>query len=143
MAHYAKVVKDIVFDVVVADKEWIDLQEKVSYVEWVETSYNIYGGIYYDIETKKPHKNQNLINESAGRKRKNYAGIGWQYDKQRDAFIPPQLFASWVLNEETCLWEAPIPRPEDNKEYMWNEIHKEWIYTGYYINENGELRKEV
>jgi len=58
--------------------------------------------------------------------RKNFAGIGYQYDQQRDAFIPPKPFNSWVLNETTCLWESPIPYPQDNNEYKWNEQNQSW-----------------
>jgi len=62
--------------------------------------------------------------------RKNYAGIGYQYDQQRDAFIPPKPFNSWILNEDTCNWESPIPMPttelEDNQYYSWNESIKNW-----------------
>lgn len=59
--------------------------------------------------------------------RKNYAGIGFTYDSVRDAFIPPKPFNSWVLNEETCLWEAPIPMPEEKKPYIWNEESLSWV----------------
>ncbi len=61
-----------------------------------------------------------------GNFRKNYAGIGYTYDEDRDAFIPPQPFASWILNEETCLWEAPVVRPDEEKNYKWNEETKQW-----------------
>lgn len=59
--------------------------------------------------------------------RKNYAGIGFSYDAGRDAFIPPQPFPSWVLNEETCRWEAPIPYPNDGKFYRWDENSGNWV----------------
>jgi hypothetical protein len=59
--------------------------------------------------------------------RKNYAGIGFTYDEQRDAFIPPKPFESWVLNEETCCWEAPIVYPSDNKFYQWSEADLAWV----------------
>ena len=59
--------------------------------------------------------------------RKNYAGIGYTYDDQRDAFIPPQPFPSWVLNEETCLWDAPVSRPDDGKLYNWDEATTSWV----------------
>jgi hypothetical protein len=59
--------------------------------------------------------------------RKNYAGIGYTYDEQRDAFIAPKPFESWILNETTCLWESPIPYPNDSKMYYWNETTQEWI----------------
>jgi hypothetical protein len=58
--------------------------------------------------------------------RKNYAGIGYSYDQQRDAFIPPKPFNSWILNEDTCRWESPIPYPQDNNNYKWNEQTKSW-----------------
>ena len=58
--------------------------------------------------------------------RKNYAGIGYQYDQQRDAFIAPKPYNSWVLNEDTCRWESPIPYPQDNNRYNWNEQTKSW-----------------
>jgi len=63
----------------------------------------------------------------AGSFRKNYAGIGYIYDTQKDAFIGPQPFESWSLNEETCRWEAPIPYPTDGKKYYWNEDDQEWV----------------
>ena len=59
--------------------------------------------------------------------RKNYAGIGYTYDATRDAFIPPKPFASWLLNEASCIWEAPTPMPNDNKIYSWNEEQLAWI----------------
>jgi hypothetical protein len=58
--------------------------------------------------------------------RKNYAGIGFTYDRTRDAFIPPQPFASWVLDEQTCLWGAPVAMPTDGNNYMWDEANKAW-----------------
>ena len=70
--------------------------------QWVQTSYN-------------------------GRIRKNYAGIGYTYDLQRDAFIPPQPFASWMLNEDTCRWDAPVPYPTDGKRYRWDEDTVSWV----------------
>jgi len=58
--------------------------------------------------------------------RKNYAGIGYQYDQTRDAFIPPKPFNSWILNEDTCLWEAPVYKPQDDNQYIWNESTLTW-----------------
>ena len=58
--------------------------------------------------------------------RKNYAGIGYMYDPARDAFIPPKLYDSWTLNEETCLWEPPVPHPSDGQIYVWEEALQEW-----------------
>jgi hypothetical protein len=140
MGSYVKVINGIVIDGNVADQEWIDKQpDKWA---WVQTSYNVYGGVYYDPATGLPVENQaEAIAAQDGRQRKNYAGIGYRYDSVRDAFIPPTPYPSWKLNEDTCLWEAPIPYPSDNKEYLWNEAEQEWTYTGYYF-EDGEIKKE-
>ena len=140
IGHYAKVINGVVISVIVADQDFIDTQ--ADKWAWVETSYNIRGGIYYDPATNQPAEDQSVIELAAGRKRKNYAGIGFRYDSERDAFIPPIPYPSWKLNEATCLWEAPIPYPQDNKQYIWNEAEQEWTYTGYYMNEQGELIKE-
>ncbi len=78
---------------------------------WKQTSYNTFGG---------EHK------LGGTPFRKNYAGIGYTYDQQRDAFIEPKVFNSWVLNETTCQWEAPVARPEDDQDYIWNETTKQW-----------------
>jgi hypothetical protein len=124
MGHYAKVINGVVIDVNVATQEWVDAQpDKWA---WVQTSYNTHGGVHQ------------LGGEPL---RKNYAGIGYRYDTERDAFIPPTPYPSWKLNEDTCLWDAPIPYPSDNKEYIWNEAAQEWTYTGYYF-EDGEMKKE-
>lgn len=61
--------------------------------------------------------------------RKNYAGIGYTYDREKDAFIAPKPFPSWVLNDETCLWDAPVPYPEDEQLYFWNEDEQNWTLT--------------
>jgi hypothetical protein len=61
-----------------------------------------------------------------GNYRKNYAGIGYKYDEERDAFIPPKPFNKWVLNEDTCRWESPVPYPNDDKRYVWNDNKGVW-----------------
>jgi hypothetical protein len=78
---------------------------------WVQTSYNTHGGVHSSGGTPL---------------RKNHAGIGYTYDENRDAFIPKKPFNSWVLNETTCLWESPIPYPQDNNRYKWNEQNQSW-----------------
>jgi hypothetical protein len=78
---------------------------------WKQTSYNTNAGIHSLGGTPF---------------RKNHAGIGYTYDSQRDAFIPPKPFNSWVLNEDTCNWEAPVARPDDNNMYKWNEETQSW-----------------
>jgi len=78
---------------------------------WKQTSYNTHGGVHSSGGTPL---------------RKNHAGIGYTYDEDRDAFIPPKPFKSWILNESTCLWESPIPYPQDNNKYNWNEQNQSW-----------------
>lgn len=85
---------------------------------WVKTSYNAVAG-----KRRNPETNE-IVDEPGFRK--NYAGIGYSYDSGRDAFIPPKPFNSWVLNEETCLWDAPVAYPNDGKFYTWNEENLAW-----------------
>jgi hypothetical protein len=110
MSHFAKVENGIVTQVIVAEQDVID--SGMFGTGWVQTSYNTFGGV---------HKNGGTP------LRKNYAGIGYTYDENRDAFIPPQMFASWGLNEDTCLWEAPTPAPNDGKIYSWDEATTSWV----------------
>jgi len=108
MAHFAKVENGIVTQVIVAEQDVID--SGLFGTGWVQTSYNTYGGQHPE-----------------GRPlRKNFAGVGFTYDSQRDAFIPPKPFASWSMNEDTCLWNAPTPMPQDDKRYVWNETTTSW-----------------
>jgi len=85
------------------------------------TSYNTKGGIHYQSDNITPSENQDKAF------RKNYAGIGYSYDENRDAFIPPKPFNSWILDEFSCLWNAPVPYPEDNECYIWSEDNLNWI----------------
>lgn len=85
---------------------------------WVKTSYNAVGGKRRDPET-------NEMTDEPGF-RKNYAGIGFTYDEQRDGFIPPQPLSSWVIDEATCLWVPPIPYPSDGGAYEWDESTVSW-----------------
>ena len=87
---------------------------------WKKTSYNTRGGVHYQADNNTPSQDQSKAF------RKNYAGIGYYYDSIRDAFIPPKSFPSWTLNEETCLWQSPIPYPNDGKMYQWNEETGNW-----------------
>ena len=110
MSHFAKVENGIVTQVIVAEPEFIATGALGDPAGFIQTSYNTHGGQHPE-----------------GRPlRKNYAGIGYTYDTQRDAFIPPQPFYSWVLNEETCLWEAPTPMPTEGGPFAWNEETKTW-----------------
>jgi len=128
MAHFAKILDGKVIQVIVAEPQFfqpnmVEVPNRVrdengnmitvmkliqvqftdnSPGEWIQTSYN-------------------------GNIRKNFAGIGFTYDRERDAFIPPQPFPSWILNEETCLWVCPAPYPLDEKSYVWSEDQLQWI----------------
>jgi hypothetical protein len=114
MAHFAKLNENnIVLEVLVVNNSALDLSNEESsgiafliewsggYSSWKQTSYN-------------------------GSFRKNYAGIGYTYDATRDAFIAPKPFNSWILDEDTCQWQAPTPKPEDDKLYTWNESELKW-----------------
>jgi hypothetical protein len=112
MTHFAKVTNGVVVQVIVAEPEFFETFIDTSAGEWIQTSFNTYGGV---------HKNGGTP------LRKNYAGIGFTYDQQRDAFIPPKPFSSWILNENTCLWDAPTPLPTDGKVYIWDEPTTSWL----------------
>lgn len=120
MGHYAKIENNIVVDVNRVEEDFFDNNPDRFEGQWVKTSYNTRRGVYYKPNSWEPHEDQTRA------LRKNYAGVGYTYDEQRDAFIPPKKFSSWVLNEESCIWEAPIPYPEDDKYYLWNEELLEW-----------------
>jgi hypothetical protein len=121
MAHFAKlgvgnIVETVIVvsnDVATTEQAGVDFINKLYNTRdvWKKTSYNTFGG---------QHSSGGIPF------RKNYAGIGYQYDQQRDAFIPPKPFNSWVLNENTCLWNAPIEYPQDDNEYIWNEQTLSW-----------------
>jgi hypothetical protein len=111
MAHFAKVLGDKVTQVIVAEPEFFDTFIDSTPGMWIQTSYNTHGG-------------QHLL----GREplRKNFAGIGFTYNYNLDAFIPPKPYNSWILNEETCLWESPIEYPSDGLHYGWDETTTSW-----------------
>ena len=128
MAHYVKVVDGTVVNGIVAEPEFFDTFVDSSPGEWIKTSYNMLGGVYYDPATGEPHADQaGMIAADEGRQRKNYAGLGYTYDRTRNAFIPPKPFASWTLNEDSCLWEPPVAYPTDGKVYRWNEETTNWV----------------
>lgn len=148
MAHYAFIDENNIVVEVIAGRDENDLPEGIA--SWEEyysskregltalrTSYNTIGGIHYNAETGEPSEDQSKAF------RKNYAGIGSEYRPDLDAFVPPrpfdvdsaqnatseedvQYFTSWVLNEETCLWEPPTPYPSDENYYEWNETTQSW-----------------
>lgn len=111
MGHFAKVVNEIVEQVIVAEPEFFETFIDTSPGKWIQTSYNTINGIH--ILGGIPL-------------RKNFAGIGYTYDEERDAFIPPKRYNSWILNEDTCQWEPPTSAPEDGNRYNWNEEILSW-----------------
>jgi hypothetical protein len=108
MAHFALIKDGVVTNVIVAEQDFIDTQSGT----WVQTSYNTHGGVHSLGGTPL---------------RKNYAGIGYVYDAERDAFYAPSPYPSWSLDEDTCLWEAPVAHPNDELEYTWDESILSWI----------------
>ena len=112
MAHFAKVSNGVVVQVIVAEPEFFDTFVDTTPGEWIQTSYNTHGGV---------HAN------GGEPLRKNYAGIGFTYDRERDAFIPPKPFPSWLLDDASCLWHAPTPMPTDGKHYRWDEPTTAWV----------------
>ncbi len=113
MAHFALINKDrMVVDVIVASQKFIDSGIKGDPLNWIQTSYNTFGGVHKLGGTPL---------------RKNFAGIGYYHDIENDAFYSPKPFSSWVLNKETFLWDAPIPMPGDGGLYNWDEGSLSWI----------------
>jgi hypothetical protein len=118
MAHYAKVIDGVVTQVIVAEPEFFDTFVDTEAGRWIQTSYNTFGGVHHG-EDGQPDGGVAL--------RKNYACIGFTYDDDLDAFVPPQPYPSWTLNEDTCLWEAPVAYPEGSDKYYWDEEQQSWI----------------
>ena len=114
MAHFAKVENGIVTQVIVAEQDFINSGVVGNPENWIQTSYNTYGGVHLLGDTPL---------------RKNFAGVGFTYNVEKDAFIPPKplQYESWVLSEEKCIWEAPIEMPNDGKPYYWDEELLEWV----------------
>lgn len=119
MAHYAQIdANNTVTQVIVAEQDFIDSGAVGDPATWIQTSYNTFGGIHRLGGTPL---------------RKNYAGIGYTYDAARDAFIAPKPFASWILDETSCQWQAPVPMPSDAgtgdppKFYRWDESQVNWV----------------
>ena len=114
MAHFAKLdnnnivekIEVVSNDIATNEQDGIDFLNNLYKINdvWKQTSYN-------------------------GNIRKNFAGVGYTYDQTRNAFIPPKPFNSWTLDEDTCLWEAPVAKPDDDKIYQWNETDQQWDLT--------------
>ena len=111
MSHFAKICDSKVIQVIVAEKEFFDTFVDSSPGTWLQTSYNTHGNQHPE-----------------GRPlRGNYAGIGYTYDATNDVFYAPQPYPSWILNNTTWLWEAPVVMPTDGKQYKWDEVTTSWI----------------
>ena len=124
MSHFAKLNQNnIVIFVTVGrqedDGKEAELCERTGDT-YKQTSFNTRAGVYYDPATGEPAADQSKAF------RKNFAGLGYFYDQTLDAFIPPKTFPSWVLDEETCQWEPPVPYPTDGLTYFWNEESVDW-----------------
>ena len=113
MSHFAQIDENnIVTRVLVIEQDVVDTGLFGEPSSFVQTSYNTRGGVHLLGGTPL---------------RKNYAGIGYTYDLGRDAFIPPKPFNSWILNEDTCFWDAPVAMPTDGKDYNWDEDTLSWV----------------
>lgn len=118
MGHFAHINEEnVVTQVIVAEQDFINTGAVGDPAKWIQTSYNTRAGVHYG---------QNGQPDGGVALRKNYAGIGYTYDLSRDAFIPPKPYASWVLNEETCIYNPPVAYPSDGKMYNWNEETISW-----------------
>ena len=111
MSNYAFVRDGRVTDVIVAEQDFIDQLPDTGLGRWIQTSYNTHGG-------------QHRLGGTA--LRKNFAGIGYHYDPDLDAFYLPKPFDTWVLDPDTCLWQAPVPCPNDGNLYAWNPSTNNW-----------------
>jgi len=119
MSHFAEVIDGIVTRVIVAEQDFIDSGSMGNANNWVQTSYNTRGGKHYASDSNTPDGGVAL--------RKNYAGAGYTYDSTRDAFYTQQPYPSWTLDEDTCIWNAPVAHPDDGKWYSWDEDNTEWV----------------
>ena len=123
MAHFAKIdnLGTVVFVTVGRDDgQELELCARTGDT-YRQTSYNTHGGIHYESDSNDPSEDQSKAF------RKNYAGVGYVFDTERDAFIPPKVYNSWTLNEDTCQWDPPTSYPDDGKEYTWDEATTNWV----------------
>jgi len=123
MAHFAKIENGTVTQVLVITQDEVDTGSWGDPSSWVKTSYNTRGGVHYEPNSHTPSPDQSKA------LRKNYAGVGYVYDPVRDAFYTPQPYPSWSLDEQSCLWEAPVPKPapDENGLWQWDEDTQAWV----------------
>jgi hypothetical protein len=117
MGHHAKVLDGKVIQVIVAEPDFFDTFVDSSPGSWIRTSYNTRGNIHYGPDGQP---------DGGVALRGNYAGIGYTYDAANDVFYAPQPFPSWTLDQATWLWSAPVPYPDDNQQYVWDEATVSW-----------------
>lgn len=118
MSHFAKVENGIVTQVMVVEQNMIDTGLFGDPAQWIQTSYNTQGNVHYGDDG---------LPDGGVPLRKNYAGIGYTYNVELDAFVPPSPFPSWILDTNTALWNPPIAMPTDGKKYYWNEPTLSWV----------------
>lgn len=123
MAHYAFLDENnIVVEVIVGKNEG---EEGIDWEQW-------YGNFRGKVCKRTSYNTRGGVHEFGGLPyRRNYAGIGYTYDPNRDAFIPPKPYNSWILDEYSCLWQPPSPMPQDGKQYVWDEPSEQWIQVDY------------
>jgi hypothetical protein len=123
VAHFAKLDENNIVTFVTVGRQEDDGREAELSARtgdvYKQTSYNTRGGVHYTDGVPSADQSKAF--------RKNYAGLGYTYDAGRDAFIPPKPYASWLLNETTCLWDAPVPYPDDGNRYTWDEDTTSWV----------------
>lgn len=125
MGHFAKVLGGKVIQVISAEPDFFDTFVDTSPGDWIKTSYNTRGGIYYEPNSDVPSPDQSKA------LRANFAGLGFTYDRINDVFYAPQPFPSWTISAPSWEWEPPIPYPNDGKEYRWNEADQTWVESTY------------
>lgn len=121
MGHYAKVVDSKVVQVIVAEADFFNTFVDSSPGQWLQTSYNTRGNVHYLPNSQEP-SGQPAV-------RGNYAGLGYTYDAQNDVFYAPKPFASWVMNEATWTWKAPVEMPTEGGPYSWDEATQNWVQS--------------
>jgi hypothetical protein len=123
MSYFAQVVNGIVTDVIRIDQEVLNSGLWGDPTQWVQTSYNTHGGIYYIPKSNPPEPDP----DQSKALRANYAGIGYTYDSVNNVFYAPQPYPSWVISAPTWIWQAPVPYPDDGKVYYWDEATLSWV----------------
>ena len=137
MSHFAKLDENNIVTFVTVGRQEDDGKEEELIARtgdvYRQTSYNTYGGVHYSYDSEG---NRFPSEDQSKAFRFNYAGIGYTYDEERDAFVPPKPFESWVLDESTCVWVAPVAHPEDGESYTWDEESLSWVVVP--VDESGE-----